>query len=98
MMEIEAGLCVLLRQGPYYDSPLSCLNLGRSEHAQPTLPQCHLLIHTLHVFYTYRTAMGGPANKCIYKYVQFSTYRINEKEGNHNYPKWGFDQGCLDMV
>ena len=46
MMEIEAGLCVLLRQGPYYDSLTeSCLNLGRSGHAQPTLPQC-TFIHT----------------------------------------------------
>ena len=44
----EAGLCMLLRQGPYYDAPQSCLNLGRSEHAQPTLLQCHLFIHALH--------------------------------------------------
>ena len=42
MMEIEAGLYMLLRQGPYYDS---CLTLGGSEQLQPTLPQC-TFIHT----------------------------------------------------
>ncbi len=42
--------------------------------------------------------MGGPANKGIYKYVQICTHRINEREGNHNYPKWGFDCRCLNMV
>ena len=30
--------------------------------------------------------MGWPANKGIYKYVQICTHRINEKEGNGNYP------------
>ena len=30
--------------------------------------------------------MGGPANKGIYKYVQICTHRINEREGNRNYP------------
>ncbi len=29
--------------------------------------------------------MGWPANKGIYKYVQYCTHRINEKEGNCNY-------------
>jgi hypothetical protein len=42
--------------------------------------------------------MGGLANKGIYKYVQICTHRKIEREGNRNYPKWGFDQGCLDMV
>jgi len=93
-MEIEAGLCVLLRQGLYYNSPKSRQERTCTAHLTPML----IYSYTLHVFTMYRTAMGGPANKCIYKYVQFSTYRINEKEGNHNYPKWGFDQGCLDMV
>ena len=81
MMEIEAGLCVLLRQGLYYDSFNSCLNLGRSGHAQPTLPQCTFIQNTLHVFTMYRTAMGGPANKGIYKYIRTRIYRINEKGG-----------------
>ena len=30
--------------------------------------------------------MGGPANKGIYKYIRNRIYRINEKEGNRNYP------------
>ena len=64
----------------------------------PPYPNAHLFIHTLHVFTMYRTAMGGPANKGIYKCLQICTHRINEREGNRNYPKWGFDQGCLDMV
>ena len=37
-------------------------------------------------FTMYRTAMGGPANKGIYKYIQICTHRINEREGNRNYP------------
>ena len=52
----------------------------------PPYPNAHLFIHTLHVFTMYRTAMGGPANKGIYKYVQICTHRINEREGNRNYP------------
>ena len=64
----------------------------------PPYPNALLFIHTLHVFTMSQTAMGGPANKGIYKYVQICTHRINEREGNRNYPKWGFDQGCLDMV
>ena len=47
----------------------------------PPYPNAHLFIHTLHVFTMYRTAMGGPANKGIYKYVQICTHRINEKGG-----------------
>ena len=82
MMENMKPVCACCSGRVRITTPLeSCLNLGRSEHAQPTLPQCHLLIHTLHVFYTYRTAMGGPANKFIYKYVQICTHRINEKGG-----------------
>ena len=30
--------------------------------------------------------MGWPANKGIYKYIRNRIYRINEKEGNRNYP------------
>ena len=52
----------------------------------PPYPNTHLFIHTLHVFTMYRTAMGWPANKWIYKYIQNCTYRNNEKEGNRNYP------------
>ena len=52
----------------------------------PPYPNAHLFIHTLHVFTMYRTAMGGPANKGIYKYIRNRTYRINKKEGNRNYP------------
>ena len=47
MMEIEAGLYMLLRQGSYQDS---CLTLGGSEHLQPTLPQC-TFIHTHPAWY-----------------------------------------------
>ena len=52
----------------------------------PPYPNAHLFIHTLHVFTMYRTAMGGPANKGIYKYIRNRIYRINEREGNRNYP------------
>ncbi len=52
----------------------------------PPYPNAHLFIHTLHVFTMYRTAMGWPANKWIYKYVQNCTHRNNEREGNRNYP------------
>ena len=45
----------------------------------PPYPNAHLFIHTLHVFTMYRTAMGWPANKWIYKYVQICTHRINER-------------------
>ena len=51
----------------------------------PPYPNAHLFIHTLHVFTMYRTAMGWPANKWIYKYVQNCTHRNNEREGNRNY-------------
>ena len=47
----------------------------------PPYPNAHLFIHTLHVFTMYRTAMGGPANKGIYKYIQICIHRINEKGG-----------------
>ena len=40
----------------------------------PPYPNAHLFIHTLHVFTMYRTAMGGPANKGIYKYIQKTVY------------------------
>ena len=66
--------------------------------SQPTLPRALYSTHTLHVFTMYRTAISRPVNKGIYKYIQICIYRINEREGNRNYPKWGFDQGCLDMV
>ena len=46
----------------------------------------HIYSYTLHVFTMYRTAMGGPANKGIYKYIRSRIYRINEREGNRNYP------------
>ena len=52
----------------------------------PPYPNAHLFIHTLHVFTMYRTAMGWPVNKWIYKYVQNCTHRNNEREGNRNYP------------
>ncbi len=52
----------------------------------PPYPDAHLFIHSLHVFTMYRTAMGWPANKWIYKYVQNCTHRNNEREGNRNYP------------
>ncbi len=32
------------------------------------------------------SAMGWPAKKWIYKYVQNCTHRNNEREGNRNYP------------
>jgi len=96
MMEIEAGLCVLLRQGLYYDF-FRILPKSRQERTCTAhLTPMHIYSYTLHVFTMYRTAMGGPANKGIYKCVQICTHRINEREGNRNYPKWGFDQGCLD--
>ena len=31
----------------------------------------------------------------MYKSVHTGSMK---REGNRNYPKWGFDQGCLDMV
>jgi len=34
----------------------------------------------------YRTAISRPVNKGIYKYIRNRIYRINEKEGNRNYP------------
>ena len=45
----------------------------------PPYPNAHLFIHTLHVFTMYRTAIGGPANKGIYKYIRNRIYRINER-------------------
>ena len=77
MMEIEAGLCVLLRQGLYYNSPKSRQERTCTAHLTPM----HIYSYTLHVFTMYRTAMGGPANKGIYKYVQSCTHRIKEKGG-----------------
>ena len=109
MMEIEAGLCVLLQQGLYYhsvslnllfrrESNEHCLNLGRSNHAQPTLPQC-TFIHTpcMYLQCTGPQWAGRRINvfTSIYKN---RIYRINEREGNRNYPKWGFDQGGLNLV
>ena len=47
----------------------------------------HFIQHTPCMYFTmYRTAMGGPANKGIYKYIRNRIYRINEREGNRNYP------------
>ena len=37
-------------------------------------------------FTMYQTAMGWLVKIGIYKYVQNHTHRINEKEGNRNYP------------
>ena len=46
----------------------------------------------------YRTAMGGPANKGIYKYIRNRIYRINKKEGNRNYPNGDLTKDVLNMV
>ena len=51
----------------------------------PPYPNAHLFIHTLHVFTMYRTAMGWPANKRIYKYIRNRIYRIKKRDGNRNY-------------
>ena len=61
----------------------------------PPYPNAHLFIHTLHVFTMYRTAMGGPANKGIYKYIRNRIYRINKKEGNRNYPNGDLTKDVL---
>jgi len=46
----------------------------------------------------YRTAMGWPVKaNGIYKYVQ-NVPQDHEKEGNCNFPKWGFNWGCLNTV
>ena len=77
MMEIEAGLCVLLRQGPYYDSQ-GILPKSRQERTCTAhLTPMHIYSYTLHVFTMYRTAISRPVNKCIYKYIQNRIYRIN---------------------
>ena len=81
MMEIEAGLCVLLRQGLYYDSLLILPKSRQERTCTAHLTPMHIYSYTLHVFTMYRTAMGGPANKGIYKYIRNRIYRINEKEG-----------------
>ena len=77
MMEIEAGLCVLLRQGLYYHSPKSRQERTCTAHLTPML----IYSYTLHVFTMYRTAISWPVNKGIYKYIQICIYRINEKGG-----------------
>ena len=79
MMEIEAGLCVLLRQGPYYDSSEFCLNLGRSEHAQPTLPQ-YTFIHTHPAcIYNVPDSNGLAGEQMDLQVYTNRIYRINEK-------------------
>ena len=41
----------------------------------------HFIEHTPCMYFTmYRTAMGGPANKGIYKYIQICIHRIKKKE------------------
>ncbi len=72
MMEIEASLLVLLRQGSYYDS----LDNSPTAHLTPM----HFIEHTPCMYFTmYRTAMGWPGNKGIYKYVQICAYRIKKR-------------------
>ena len=96
IMEIEAGLCVLLRQGPYYNSYRILPKSRQERTCTAHLTPMHIYSYTLHVFTMYRTVISWPVNKGIYKYIQICIYRINEREGNRNYPKWGFDLGCLD--
>ena len=83
-MEIEAGLYMLLRQGPYHNS---CLTLGGSEHLQPTLPQC-TFIHTHPAWYLQCTGQqwAGQRINGFTSMYKICTHRNNEREGNRNYP------------
>ena len=81
MMEIEAGLCVLLRQGSYYDSSLFLPKSRQERTCTAHLTPMLIYSYTLHVFTMYRTAISWPVNKGIYKYIQICIYRINEKGG-----------------
>ena len=100
MMEIEAGLWGVVPTGSVCTLPPSkkdCLYNTPSSHEeghyyttvqQPTAhltPVPFIQKHALNIFTMYRTAISRPANKCIYKYIQFCIYRTNEKEGNRNY-------------
>ncbi len=84
MMELEAGLFGVAPAGS--ESQLMPNSRQEQTPHSPPYPGA-LLFNTLHVFTMYRTAMGWPVRtKGIYKYVQNCTHRINEREGNRNYP------------
>ena len=63
----------------------------------PPYPNAHLFIHPACI-YNVPDRNGGPANKGIYKYIRNRIYRINEKEGNRNYPNGDLTKDVLDMV
>jgi len=95
MMELEASLWDVVKAG----NECALTTIAKKQHSHsPPYPNALLFIHTLHVFTMYRTAMGWPVKaNGIYKYVQ-NVPQDHEKEGNCNFPKWGFNWGCLNTV
>ena len=81
MMEIEAGLCVLLRQGPYYDSSIFLPKSRQERTCTAHLTPMLIYSYTLHGIYNVPDRHSRPVNKGIYKYIQICIYRINEKGG-----------------
>ncbi len=66
--------------------------------SQPTLPRC-TFIQYLACIYNVPDSNGlaGKNKRHLQEFTNLYT-QDKEKEGNHNYPKWGFDRRCLDTV
>ena len=66
---------------------------------QPTLPQGHLFnTRPAMIIYNVPDSNGLAGEQMDLQVYTIRIYRINEREGNRNYPKWGFDQEGLNLV
>ena len=88
MMENMKPVCWRCRVRVYIHSLSATIPLlsrrELNEHFLDNSPPypVHFIEYTPCMYFTmYRTAMGGPANKGIYKYIRNRIYRINEKGG-----------------
>ena len=96
-----AGLLVLSGRGLYHYTSSFEEGLFYTTHNSPTahLTPVHFIQLTpcMDLQCTGQQWAGRRTNgfTSIYKFVYTGSMK---REGNHNYLKWGFDQGCLDMV
>ena len=85
---------VLSKQGPYVHWLVS--------QGSNTLTAHLTLVHFIHIHLAFIynvTDSNGLAGEQMDLQVYMNPYTGSTKrEGNRNYPKWGFGQGCLDMT
>ena len=97
-----AGLLVLSGRGLYHYTSSFEEGLFYTTRQQPNSPPYPSAIYSIHALNDNLQCAGQQwagrrtnGFTSIYKFVYTGSMK---REGNRNYLKWGFDQGCLDMV